>query len=200
MSLNQYLKIALMGGCLLAARIDAAGSAGLPATGEPDRGPPGEHDPGAPGPCRAEFRGPAGGPPDAPFMGPGPGRNHEPPPDSFDDRPPPYLMGLRLSDDQQDKIFAILHAAAPALRDQAKAARQAQEALRDAGRSTQFDVNAITALVQSQAAAMSRLTLLRLRSEHDVYLVLTPEQRSQLADRDRKRDHGSWGHEGLPPG
>jgi len=41
-----------------------------------------------------------------------------PPPE---DRPPPYLLALDLTEEQQDKVFVILHGAAPALREQAKA-------------------------------------------------------------------------------
>ena len=48
------------------------------------------------------------------------------PSDFGEDRPPPYLRDLALGEDQQDKIFAILHAAAPAMRDHMKAARKAR--------------------------------------------------------------------------
>jgi len=48
-------------------------------------------------------------------------------------------MGLKLSEDQQDKVFAILHAAAPAMREQSKAVHKAREALHDVGRTPQFD-------------------------------------------------------------
>jgi Spy/CpxP family protein refolding chaperone len=101
-------------------------------------------------------------------------------------------MGLALSDDQQDKIFAIVHAAAPALRDQSKAARKAREALHDLSRSAQYNDGTATTLAQAQAKAESQLALLRTRMEHEVYAVLTSEQQGQVAEHQHERDlhHG----------
>jgi Spy/CpxP family protein refolding chaperone len=93
------------------------------------------------------------------------------------------LRDLKLSEDQQDKVFAIMHAAAPAVRDQSKAVRKARDALRELSQSPQFSVDAATTLAQTQGKAESQLALLRTRMEHDVYAVLTPEQRTQMTDR-----------------
>jgi Spy/CpxP family protein refolding chaperone len=112
-----------------------------------------------------------------------------------EDRPPPYLMGVNLSEDQQDKVFAILHAAAPQLREHMKAARKARDALRDLSESSDYDNGKATTLAQAQASAESQLTLLRTRTDHDIYLVLTQEQRTQVAQRQRERH----AHEGAPP-
>jgi periplasmic protein CpxP/Spy len=138
----------------------------------------------APGPaeqnrggCDAGFRGAP--PPHGPLgMGPGPmGMG------PGEDRPPPFLRDLKLSEDQQDKVFAIMHAAAPALRDQSKAVRKSRDALRELSRSPQFSVDAATTLAQTQGKAESQLALLRTRMEHDVYALLTPDQRTQMTDR-----------------
>ena len=61
---------------------------------------PPEDAPFAGGACAMEFHRP--GPPMVPQFG----TQHQ----------PPYLMGVTLTEDQQDKLFAILHSAAPALR------------------------------------------------------------------------------------
>jgi periplasmic protein CpxP/Spy len=142
----------------------------------------------------------AAGPPRADFhqrpQGCGPDGHQGPPAMGFgEDRPPPYLMGVNLSEDQQDKVFAILHAAAPQLREHMKAARKARDALRDLSESSDYDNGKATTLAQAQASAESQLTLLRTRTDHDIYLVLTQEQRTQVAQRQRERH----AHEGAPP-
>ncbi|HUA24890.1 MAG TPA: Spy/CpxP family protein refolding chaperone [Steroidobacteraceae bacterium] len=112
-----------------------------------------------------------------------------------EDRPPPYLIGINLSEAQQDKVFAILHAAAPQLREHEKAARKAREALHRLGQSADYDGGKATGLAQAQADADGQLELLRARADHDIYLLLTPDQKSKLAAHERERH----AHEGAPP-
>jgi len=110
--------------------------------------------------------------------------------------PPPYLRGLDLTDEQQDKVFAILHAAAPALRDQAKAASKAREALNAQGHSAQFDTAAAATLAAALGKAQGDMALLQAHIDHDIFAVLTDAQRSQVTNREHERD--SRRHE--PPG
>ena len=113
--------------------------------------------------------------------------------------PPPFLAGLKLSDEQQDKVFEILYAAAPAMREQGKALRKAHEALREFNTAAQYDEARAKSLADTAAKAESQLTLLRVRAEHEIYAVLTPEQRKEISDRHHERgDHGH-DHEGRPP-
>ena len=154
----------------------------LLAAAQPAEGPNG------PGNCEAGFHGGPPRPPGPPGppMGPGFG--------AFDgdrefDRPAPFLMALRLSEDQQDKVFAITHAAAPALRDQMKAVRKARDELRAMVQAPQFNDGNAAALAQTEGHAESQLALLRTRLEHDVYAVLTPDQRAQVSAHERERPH-----------
>jgi len=101
---------------------------------------------------------------------------------------PPYLMDLTLTEDQQDKVFAILHAAEPALREQEKALRKARDGLRDLSRSAQFDAGSAATLAQALGKAESQLTLLRVRADHDVFSVLTAEQKTQIAHLESERE------------
>ena len=117
--------------------------------------------------------------------------------DIGEDRPPPYLVGLVLSEEQQDKIFEILHVAAPGIRDHLKAAKKARDGLRDLAQSTAFTDDKATPLVQAESAAEVLLLLLRARIDHEIFMVLTPEQRVRLAERRRDRDAPP--HEGPPP-
>jgi len=109
---------------------------------------------------------------------------------------PPYLMELNLTEDQQDKVFAIMHASAPAIRDQFKAVRKARESLHDLGHAAQFDSGIAGSLAQALGKAESQLALLQARNEHDIFAVLTDEQRKDLADHEH--EHGPHHHDGPP--
>jgi Spy/CpxP family protein refolding chaperone len=109
---------------------------------------------------------------------------------------PPYLMGVTLTEDQQDKVFAILHAAEPALREQEKAVRKARDGLRDLGRSAQFDAGSAATLAQALGKAESQLTLLRVRADHDVFSVLTAEQKTEISHLESQHESH---REFLPP-
>jgi protein CpxP len=152
----------------------------------PPPGVDGGHDGRCARPDFQGFRGPPPGPELGLFPGAGLGG------------PPPFLAGLKLTDDQQDKVFAIVYAAAPAMREQAKALRKAHEALRDINESPQYDETRVKGLAETAAKADSQLTVLRARTEHQIYALLTPEQRKQLEDRRHERE--SRGHDGPPRG
>ena len=131
----------------------------------------------AAGACAMAFH-PPGPPMGPPFVGPPLGTQHL----------PPYLMDLTLTEDQQDKVFAILHAAEPALREQEKAVRKARDGLRDLGRSAQFDAGSAATLAQALGKAESQLTLLRVRADHDVFAVLTAEQKTEISHLEAERE------------
>ena len=101
---------------------------------------------------------------------------------SFGDALPHHLRALKLSEAQRDRIFDIMHAQAPALRDKAKALRQAEGELRALAASPDYNDAQAKVLADRAAAAMSEMTLARIQAERQVNEVLTPEQRQQLAD------------------
>lgn len=150
----------------------------------PSPGPDGAHDGRCGGPDMHAFR---GAPPGPEFGPPGFGFGAS----------PPFLAGLHLTDDQQDKVFAILYAAAPAMRDRSKALRKAHEALRDLNQSPQYDENRVKELADSAAKADSELTVLRVRTEHEILALLTAEQRKQLEER--RHEMGPRDHDGPLP-
>lgn len=141
-----------------------------------------------PGPDSHAFRGPPPGPPRGPWFGGFPGEGWG---------GPPFLAGLHLTEDQEDKVFAIVHAAAPALREQEKALRKAREALRDLSESVQYDESRVQGFADSVARADSQLTVLRARTEHEILALLTPEQRKQL--QEHRHERGPRDHDGPPP-
>jgi protein CpxP len=145
---------------------------------------PPEDAPFAGGACAMAFH-PPGPPMGPPFMEPPFGAQHL----------PSDLMGVSLTEDQQDKVFAILHAAEPALREQEKAMRKARDGLRDLGRSAQFDAGSAATLAQALGKAESQLTLLRVRADHEVFSVLTAEQKTEISHLESEREsHRPPGH------
>ena len=97
------------------------------------------------------------------------------------------LHGLKLSDAQQDKLFAIMHAQAPERREHEKAIRKAHEALRELSRADKFDDAKAGALARDLGQAAAAAALLRARTEAQALAVLTPEQRDQLRQRRMRR-------------
>lgn len=132
------------------------------------------------------------GAPDAPHgraeghgsqAGMGPEHGHPPMGDMGAGPRPPFLHGVDLTEAQQDKVFAILHAQAPYLREQGKAAAKAHEALRAMARAEQYDDAKAAALAKEAATAMANIALQHVRTEQKLLAVLSPEQRKKLADR-----------------
>jgi Spy/CpxP family protein refolding chaperone len=123
-----------------------------------------------------------------------PGPPGPPPPDREGpgefgfDRPPPYLRDVDLADDQADRVFAIVHAAAPGLREQAKAVFRARESLRDLAQSSAYSDEAAATIAEAGVQAETQLSLQRARRDHDIYALLTPEQRAKIKDHDREHE------------
>ncbi len=101
---------------------------------------------------------------------------------------PPFLAGLGLSEAQQDKLFELMHGQARQRRELGKALARADAALAELGLSPAYDEARVRALAQRRAEALAELTLLQVRSEHQMYELLTPEQRQTLASRPPRRE------------
>ena len=101
---------------------------------------------------------------------------------------PMPLRGVALDEAQQDKVFAIVHALEPQMREQEKALRHAHEALRAMATSGQFDYAKATALAQAGARAMAAMDLQQARTDAQINAQLTPEQRRQAADHGPRRE------------
>ena len=152
------------------------------ATGEPDA-PPAT---GQPGPDGGPGHGPGGhGPEWHGFGGHGPGAPGA-------DMPFGRMHHLKLSEAQQDKLFAIMHAQAPQRREHEKAIRKAHDALRELGHADKFDDAKASAAARELGQAVAAEALLRARTEAQAQAVLTPEQREELRQR---RMHGHDGAE-----
>ena len=161
-----------------AAILAAAGiAATAPALAEPARPAPGGHE--------ADIIG-GGRTPDA---GPGPGERRGPggQPSHHRGAPGlPFLRGLNLSETQQDRLFAILHAEAPQLREQDKIEDKAHAALHAMADAGEFDEAKASRHAAALGQAVAARAMLRLRTAGRVMALLTPEQRAQIR-RDEPR-------------
>ena len=106
---------------------------------------------------------------------------------------PKMLSGLNLSEAQRDRVFTIMHAQAPAMREQAKQVRQARQDLQTLSLSGEMDESRLRAAAQRASQAMADLAVLRARTHNEVFKVLTPEQQSQLRTRLEQRHHHNHG-------
>lgn len=163
-------------GATLAAAFAAAafsGSALAAPDAPPPRGPAADHaadhagdglDAGGPGFDRGP--GPRGpGPHRGPQMG-GPGL--------------PFLRGIALSEAQEDRLFAILHAQAPQLREQEKIERKALDALDAMRASGRVDDAQAAAQARALGQAIAAQELLRVRTAAQVMALLTPQQKEAI--------------------
>jgi protein CpxP len=121
----------------------------------------------------------------------------------------PHLRGLKLSEAQRDKVFEIMHAQAPVMRDKAKALHKVEDDLRGLTAAPDYSEARARSLADAAAKAMAEMTLARAKTDRQVFEVLTPEQRKQLAERKpgdespRRRGEGArgtGGERGVAPG
>jgi protein CpxP len=103
-----------------------------------------------------------------------------------DDRGPG--PNLQLTEAQQDKLFALGHAAAPARRDREKAIRRAQDGLRELAESSHFDEAKAAALAQTLGQAFAAEEVDHAREQARFLALLTPEQRAAM--QEEKAQHG----------
>ena len=112
---------------------------------------------------------------------------------------PPHLRGLNLNEAQRDKVFELMHAHEPSMRDKAKSLRRAEEDLRALLASPDFSEAKARALADVSAKAMFELTLARARMDRQIFELLTLEQRRQLAE-DNEGPNMGRGPAGECPG
>lgn len=96
--------------------------------------------------------------------------------------PPMPLHALKLGDEQEDRIFAIMHAQEPAMRKLQRQAEKQREAMHAVVSAVPFDERKAAALAQEAGALHAESILQHARTHAQILAVLTPEQRRQLAE------------------
>jgi Spy/CpxP family protein refolding chaperone len=127
---------------------------------------------------------------------------HCPLPDKFPrfsaEHLPPHLQQLGLSEEQRKQIGALFEAQGKSMKDKLEAGEKAHKALRDLAQSDDYSDDKANALIQGNAATMAAVALAHARLDHEVYRLLTPEQRIKLKENQGKfgefpRRHGGHG-------
>lgn len=92
------------------------------------------------------------------------------------------LDQLNLTDEQQTQINALLDAQRTDAQPIHEELMQAREALRTAAEAGTFDDEEVTAQAVIVGQATAELTIRQTRTEWSIYQLLTPEQRTKLAE------------------
>ena len=100
------------------------------------------------------------------------------------------MRGLDLSEAQRDQIFELRHALAPKMREEMKVVRASREQLREMAMAGSYDDAKVKELTEAGAAAKARMAQMRLKNQHEVFQLLTPEQREKMAEMRAKRGAG----------
>lgn len=95
---------------------------------------------------------------------------------------PYYLRGLNLTEAQHDKIFEVMHAQAPLTREKAKAHQAAEEALRKLAAGPDYNEAKARGLADTLGKSVAEMALVRAKADRQIFDILTPEQRQQLAE------------------
>jgi Spy/CpxP family protein refolding chaperone len=89
-----------------------------------------------------------------------------------------FAPGVALTEVQQDRAFAIMHAQAPQRRELDKQVRAAHDALR-ALSTGPFDETRASSQAQALGRAVAAQELLHARTQAQLMALLTPDQRAQ---------------------
>lgn len=95
---------------------------------------------------------------------------------------PHYLRGLNLTEVQRDKVFEVMHAQAPLMREKAKAHQAAEAELRKLAAGPDFSEAKARGLADNLGKSVAEMALTRAKSDRQIFDILTPEQRQQLAE------------------
>jgi len=95
---------------------------------------------------------------------------------------PHYLRGLNLTEAQRDKVFEVMHAQAPSMREKAKAHLAAEEALRQLAAGPDYSEAKARGLADGLGKSVAEMALARAKADRQIFDFLTSEQRQQLAE------------------
>lgn len=110
---------------------------------------------------------------------------------------PPFLLGLDLTESQQDKIFELLHSQEPAMRTQGKAIRKARAEINRLAAAEHYNAAEVRRQADKLAGAIADSAVLRTETDAGIHALLTPEQRKHM-DEARARFEADFAHEGHP--
>jgi Spy/CpxP family protein refolding chaperone len=109
-----------------------------------------------------------------------------------------WLKGLDLSEAQRDRMFEIMHAQAPKMREQRKALQAARKELGQFSTAAQLDATQVQAASTKVAQAMASMIEHQVRTRNALFQQLTPEQQKTVQARmTAMQEHGRGGQHGM---
>jgi Spy/CpxP family protein refolding chaperone len=103
---------------------------------------------------------------------------------------PPHLAALNLSETQQDKMFELMHSQVPKARQADKQRQQLTAELHKLSNSVSYDEAKAKQISEKLAVIEKEYVLNRAAINHQVYQILTPEQRKQLDEMKTNYEEG----------
>jgi protein CpxP len=99
------------------------------------------------------------------------------------------LKELNLTEAQQAQVKDIMEKQKPQREARWKELRESHQALREASRGENYDAAKVRELASKQAQLKAEMTVQRIETMHQVYALLTPEQKQKWdAKRERRHD------------
>jgi Spy/CpxP family protein refolding chaperone len=102
---------------------------------------------------------------------------------------PSFLRGINLTKDQHDAIFTLLNVQAPRVREKEKDIHNALKSLHTLIISSQYKEAEARLLTKSLADDLEAMFLIRIQSEHQIYDLLTTDQRKQLENTETNQEY-----------
>ena len=99
---------------------------------------------------------------------------------------PRVFERLNLTQEQRDKISQIMDGSKQARQEKRKALWESRKALRDQAMAETYDAQRVQELADQQAKLQAELTVMRTETFHNVYSVLTPDQKKSLAEMQKQ--------------
>lgn len=114
---------------------------------------------------------------------------------------PPHLMGLNLSQEQEDKIFALIYPTIPTMRELEKKRQALLASLRKLANNDASDETKAKQLSEQLATLDKESHLQRFKIDHQIYTILTESQRKKLEELPTPHflPHGFGAKHTLPP-
>lgn len=110
------------------------------------------------------------------------------------------LRALNLSNEQEDKVFAILHAQQPKLHENDKVLSNNMKELRELKTGKPFDQSKAENLTRGIGQAIASNMMIHIQGDQDIYQILTAEQRKKLdAMRKQIEQRQGAGTAPMPP-
>ena len=100
------------------------------------------------------------------------------------------VHGLNLSDEQDGKVFNLIHAQQPKLHENDQLIRSNRKALMDLATARSFDTAKAEALSQAIGQAIASNLLIRTQTDQQIYQLLTNDQKKLLEERRKKFENG----------